>query len=296
LGKAYTYLRMKLCVLGLCAQALTVKEQYTEFLASYGRTWRDSGFVAFEENLKRAENSTTHGVGPFSDLTKEEFRALYLNAIRVPSTVPFFSTAGDPPTSVDWRAEGAVPPVWDQGATSTPVHFVTADNLVAAAAISRKQKVGNPTNIRNMLNKCTTKCQMASIDCDFSFAVSNKGVCGGFTTDCKCAPDFHYSGYKSFKDEANLLTAVALGPVSAYVDAESWQTYTSGVFTQKCAGNLDHAVLVVGYGTLSGQDYWIIKNSWGQAWGEQGYIRLARNKSGQGLCSIAVADFYPVAA
>jgi len=204
---------------------------------------------------------------------------------------------GDPPASIDWRTEGVVPPVWDQGSTSSPIHFVTADNLVAASAIFHKGKATNPSNIRNMLNKCTlSKCPQPGLECDLEFAVSNKGVCGGFTTDCKCAPDFHYSGYKAIKDEANLLLAVAMGPVSAYVDAEAWQTYSGGVFTEKCTGDLDHAVLVVGYGTQSGVDYWIIKNSWGSSWGEQGYIRLARHKSGQGTCSIAVADFYPIAA
>jgi len=283
--------------LGACVQALTVKEQYTQFLATYGRTWRDSGFAAFEANMKRAENSTSLGVGPFSDLTKEEFRALYLSPIRVP-TLPVVQTSSvAPPPSIDWRTKDVVPPVWDQGAVGTPVHYVIADNLVAATAIHDKTTLVNPSNIRNMLNKCSvTKCPQAGLECDLQYIVANKGACSGFLSDCKCTVDMHYSGYKSLKDEANLLLAVAMGPVSAYVDAELWQTYTGGIFAEKCTGGLDHAVLVVGYGTQTGQDYWIIKNSWGTAWGEAGYIRLLRHQSGQGLCSIAVADFYPVAA
>jgi len=283
--------------LGACVQALTIKEQYANFLATYERTWRASGLAAFEANMKRAENSTSLGVGPFSDLTKEEFRALYLSSIRVPTVMVTQVSTTAPPPSVDWRTSGVVPPVWDQGAIGAPIHFVAADNLVAANAILHKTKAANPTNIRNMLNKCTlSQCPVARLECDLSFAVSNKGVCSSFATDCKCAPDMKFSGYKSIADEANLLLGVALGPVSAYVDAEEWQTYSGGIFTEKCTGDVDHAVLVVGYGTQGGQDYWIIKNSWGSAWGESGYIRLARQQSGHGLCSIAVADFYPIAA
>jgi len=286
-----------LCFLGACVQALTIKEQYTEFLATYGRTWRDSGFAAFEANMKRAQNSTSLGVGPFSDLTKEEFRALYLSPIRVPTVLASQGIGIDPPPSIDWRTQGVVPPVWDQGAVGTPIHYVVADNLVASNAIHLKSKAANPINIRNMLNKCTvTKCPQAGIECDLTFTVANKGVCSGFLSDCKCTVDMRFSGYKSLKDEANLLLAVANGPVSAYVDAEEWQTYTGGIFAEKCTGDLDHAVLVVGYGSQTGQDYWIIKNSWGTSWGESGYIRLLRHQSGQGLCSIAVSDFYPVAA
>jgi C1A family cysteine protease len=289
---------MKVFLLGVCAQALSIKDQYMGFLATYGRTWRDSGLAAFEQNMKLAENSTSLGVSPFSDMTPEQFRALYLSPmLEIPVIVagtPDSTSA--PPTSVDWRTSGVVPPVWDQGQTGSVVHFVTADNLASVEAIARKTKAGDPTGIRNMLTKCTQKCTVASLDCDFDFAVTNKGVCSSFTTDCKCAPDVHFSDYKSIKDEANLLTAVALGPVSAYVVADTWQTYMGGIYNGKCTGNLDHAVLVVGYGTESGVDYWILKNSWGTAWGEHGYIRLARHQSGQGLCSIAVADLYPIAA
>jgi cathepsin F len=78
------------------------------------------------------------------------------------------------------------------------------------------------------------------------------------------------------------------GPVSVAVDAEAWQFYFEGVFYLPCGTELDHGVLLVGYGTetdifFQDMPYWIIKNSWGEDWGEDGYIRIER---GDGKCGV----------
>ncbi|XP_029938416.1 cathepsin L1 [Salarias fasciatus] len=98
-------------------------------------------------------------------------------------------------------------------------------------------------------------------------------------------------------DEQALADAVAtVGPITVAVDADhsSFLFYSSGIYDEpNCnPNNLSHAVLLVGYGSEGGQDYWIIKNSWGTSWGEGGYMRMIRD--GRNTCGIASYALYPV--
>jgi len=97
--------------------------------------------------------------------------------------------------------------------------------------------------------------------------------------------------------EASLLTAVAQQPVSIAIQANqlAFQLYSSGILTGNCGTSLDHGVLLVGYGSENGQNYWKVKNSWGPTWGEAGYIRILRaDPTGPGLCGVQMEPSYPV--
>ena len=92
-----------------------------------------------------------------------------------------------------------------------------------------------------------------------------------------------------------LQSAVAQQPVSVTIEADKlcFQMYSSGVLNNtKCGTSLDHAVAAVGYGVESGQNYWLVRNSWGSSWGENGYIKIAA-VDGPGICGIQMDSLWP---
>ena len=116
-----------------------------------------------------------------------------------------------------------------------------------------------------------------------------------------CEPVVHIKNHTdvSQNNENELKNAVAIQPVSVAIQANkrSFQMYQSGIYNDyECGTKLDHGVLVVGYGyddNLS-MPYWIIKNSWGTQWGDNGYIKIERNiNDTRGLCGIAMMPSYP---
>merc|ERR1711862_1017841 len=95
--------------------------------------------------------------------------------------------------------------------------------------------------------------------------------------------------------QANMQSAVAQQPVSVAVDAGAFQSYKSGVLDESdCGTKLDHGVLVVGYGSYEGTNYWKVKNSWGPQWGMDGFILLKRGGGGKGVCGVLLDPAYPV--
>merc|ERR1712178_375403 len=87
------------------------------------------------------------------------------------------------------------------------------------------------------------------------------------------------------KSSSGLKSALSQQPVSVTVNAGQLQLYSNGVVTGSCSGQINHAVIAVGYGT-DGLDYFKIRNSWGTSWGEQGYIRLSQSGGSQGTACL----------
>jgi C1A family cysteine protease len=99
--------------------------------------------------------------------------------------------------------------------------------------------------------------------------------------------------------DEEMMLAVSQQPVSIAIEADQreFQLYKSGVFTGTCGVNLDHGVLLVGYGSQNGDDYYLVKNSWSTSWGDSGYIKLGRGKKyngGDGQCGLLLQGSYPV--
>lgn len=260
------------------------------------------------------------GINQFTHLTFDEFKAATgLNGINRPNLrrQPGDSIHSAPadvsslPSSVDWTAKGAVTAVKDQGQCGSCWSFSTTGAMEGAYAI----KYGNlPSFSEQQLVSCAPSpnegCNGGWMDDAFVWAKSNGGLASeadypyvsgtsqksescvsGKTPVSNSAP----SGYVDVQagDVNALMSAVAQQPVAIAIQANqlAFQTYKSGILTGKCGQNLDHGVLVVGYGTENGVDYWKVKNSWGPSWGEGGYIRILR--SSDDLCGVLDAASYP---
>ena len=98
-------------------------------------------------------------------------------------------------------------------------------------------------------------------------------------------------------NEIILKKAVKKQPIVTAIDSNSiyFKIYKKGIF-DKCNTNINHAVLIIGYGIENNIKYWLVKNSWGKRWGINGYIKIKRTDSNntRGICGIAISPSYPV--
>ncbi|KAH9562647.1 hypothetical protein CY35_05G083300 [Sphagnum magellanicum] len=283
-------------------------------------------FAIFKENLRYIhsqnvqEKSYWLGLNSLSDLTHEEFQARYLGTrphrdpSRLQKTDGFMYADVEAPASVDWRQKGAVSEVKDQGSCGSCWAFSTTGSVEGINEIVTGELISlSEQELVDCDKKQNQGCNGGLMDYAFEFIIRN----GGIDTEA----DYPYKGSdgrcddsrrKNSKvvviddyqdvpenDESSLLKAVSNQPVSIAIEASGrdFQHYMGGVFTGTCGTDLDHGVLVVGYGTDSdGLNYWIVKNSWGQSWGEKGYIRMQRygptNK--YGICGINSQASFPI--
>jgi C1A family cysteine protease len=268
--------------------------------------WNKQYDFAQEHNAKNL--SWTCGVNQFSDLTREEFSAMYLGYNWNPNRERKVKLLDERsvPTSVDWRTNGAVTAIKNQGQCGACWSFSTTGSLEGLNFIN----TGNLVSLsEQQLVDCSSSygndgCNGGLMDDAFKY-VEAEGLMTeadypytAASGDCQYVASqtvFKNTGYTDVKanNPTQLKAAVALGPVSIAIEADqsAFQSYTSGVISSNCGTNLDHGVLIVGYTSK----YWIVKNSWGTTWGEQGYVNIASGtqNNGAGVCGINSDPSYP---
>lgn len=264
-------------------------------------------------------------VNKYTDLLHEEFvqtlngfnrtsgKKAMLKGVKIDEPVTYIEPANvEVPKTVDWREKGAVTPVKDQG------HCGSCWSFSATGALEGQhfRKTGKLVSLSEQnLVDCSAKygnngCNGGMMDFAFQYIKDNGGIdtekaypYEAIDDTCHYNPKAVGATDKGFVDipqgdEKALMKAIGtVGPVSVAIDAshESFQFYSEGVYYEpQCdAENLDHGVLAVGYGTSEeGEDYWLVKNSWGTTWGDQGYVKMARNRDNH--CGIATASSYPL--
>jgi len=254
------------------------------------------------------------GENQYTDMTNAEFRA-FMNGYIMnnrSSNVQFVATQAKPADSVDWRTKGYVTPVKNQERCGSCWAFSTTGSLEG----QHFKKAGTLVSLseQNLID-CSQRegnkgCKGGLMDNGFKYIIKNKGIdtekSYPYTAKdgrmCKYEKAESGATMSSFVDvkrgsESALAQAISeIGPISVAMDAghQSFQHYRSGIYTERACSSikLDHGVLAVGYGSEAQGDYWIVKNSWGTTWGDEGYFKLARND--HNMCGLATQASYPV--
>jgi len=305
-------------------------EQFLKFAVVYDKhyeteTEAENAFYNFGANIDRIEAHDSLvegydiGITQFADMGTLEFgewknNGCFTEKHVAGSRCKIFDYSGVVvPDSVDWRTKGAVTPVKNQGQCGSCWSFSASGAIEGANAIASGDLVSLS---EQELVDCSVSygnngCNGGLMDSAFRY-VEDNGLCteesypytSVDTAKCMDGCVDRVSATMSCHDvrpsnQLALKEAVARGPVSVAIEADTtaFQLYKGGILTSsKCGTNLDHGVLVVGYGSDdNGTMYWIVKNSWGDSWGENGYIKIERSESDNdgGVCCIAMQPSFP---
>ncbi|KAL8145908.1 hypothetical protein AgCh_003879 [Apium graveolens] len=270
--------------------------------------------------------TAVHGVTQFSDLSEEEFETRFLG-VKGGKSGALLGGGGEAPVldvkglpeSFDWREKGAVTPVKMQGSCGSCWAFSTTGSIEGAnfiatgklTSLSEQQLVDcDHTCDAKDKSSCNDGCSGGLMTNAYEYLIKAGGIqeedaypYTGKRGDCKFDPNkiaVRVTNFTNIPSDEEQIAAhlVQHGPLAVGLNAVFMQTYIGGVSCPLICGKkfLNHGVLLVGYGAkgfsilrLGNTPYWIIKNSWGENWGEQGYYRVCRGRNMCGMSSMVSA-------
>ncbi|MQM20134.1 hypothetical protein Taro_053148 [Colocasia esculenta] len=306
-----------------------VKWLFEEWQVKHDKSYQDLGekhkrLEIFKNNLQYIDeknrpehnHSVTVGLNNLADLTNEEYRRIYLspklNMSRLfRNLIPDLdlpSEVDQPQASIDWRDMGAVGPVKDQGRCASCWAFTAVATVEGINAIVTGNLISLSEQELVNCDDLGTHCKPGWISRGYDYIQRNMGIDTEanypYTAQqgvCKADrnQEVTIDGYADApqNNERALSMRVARQPVGSLLDASGpdFQFYVGGIHRAACTTNQNHAVTIVGYDSEAGEDYWIIKNSYGKGWGEGGYMKLPRNvHDRRGKCGIAEWPEYPI--
>jgi len=313
-------------IFGVAFAAATPESVYQDafvtWMQSFGKSYAPEEFFyrynTFKANFDFVEKHNSGNytwkveLNKFADLSRGEFKNIYLGykpELRRDDrhvTLKDVKVGAYPSGDLDWVAKGAVTGIKDQGQCGSCWAFSATGGIEGIVQL----KHGHLTSLSEQeLVDCAGSygnagCNGGLMDSAFKYAMAN-GLCTESSypytakdgtckkTSCTVSTDSKITGYKDVTHTENAEGAdLDTQPISIAIEADQsgFQLYKSGIFCGTCGQNLDHGVLLVGYGTTSGTDYWKVKNSWGTSWGEAGYIQMCRNKN---ECGVSDEPSYP---
>ena len=298
---------------------------FEDFVAKYGRKYANESerlyrFGVFKDSLTRVrannedEPDKPFGITKFSDWTPDEFKSRLLryqpDATVDERSIRVYQYDRDSrlPAKYDWRDHSppVVSNVKNQGACGSCWAFSAVENVESIWALQGNHTLVN-LSVQQVVDCDTVDSGCGGGDTKTAFRYIHKHgleLASSYPytasdSNCKFQSNevvAHIDGYEfATRDEdehAMQAYLVNKAPLSICVDASSWQDYSGGILTRQCGRLLDHCVMITGYDTVSShQPYWIIRNSWGETWGEEGYLRVVMFEDKCGLAQEATSSF-----